>query len=75
MFDNDIVKIELIKGVRIQNTHNGFVFPKQNIMKVYFRNDSVRTIDLFSGRDITDMPYYKVRNGITTKTKVLFKEY
>jgi hypothetical protein len=75
MFDKDIVKIELIKGVRVQNTHNGFVFPKQNIMKIYFRGGEIRTLDLFSNRDITDIDYFKVINGITTKTKVLFKEY
>lgn len=75
MFDKDIVKVELIKGVRVQNTHNGFVFPKQNIMKIYFRNGNIRILDLFSNRDITDIDYFKIINGITTKTKVLFKEY
>ena len=75
MFDKDIVKVELIKNVRVQNTHNGFVFPKQNIMKVYFRSGDIRTLDLFSGRDITDMSYFKIINGLTTKIKTLFKEY
>ena len=75
MCDKDLVKIELIKVVRVQNTHNGFVFPKQNIMKIYFRSGDIRTLDLFSGRDITDIDYFKIINGITTKTKVLFKEY
>lgn len=75
MFDKDIVKIELIKNVRVQNTHNGFVFPKQNIMKVYFRNGNIRMLDLFSNRDITDVDYFIIRKGLTTKIKTLFKEY
>ena len=75
MFDNDIIKVELIKNVRVQNTHNGFVFPKQNIMKICFRNGNVRILDLFSNRDITDIDYFIIRKGLTTKTKVLFKEY
>ena len=36
MVKEDIIKIELIKNVRIKNTHNNFIFPSQNIMKVYF---------------------------------------
>lgn len=75
MFDKDIIKVELIKGVRVQNTHNGFVFPKQNIMKIYFRNGNIRILDLFSNRDITDVDYFIIRKGLTTTIKTLFKEY
>ena len=60
----DIIKIELIKNVRIKNTHNNFIFPSQNIMKVYFRNNKIRILDLFSCKDITDIDYFEVVNGI-----------
>ena len=74
MFKEDIIKIELIKNVRIKNTHNNFIFPSQNIMKVYFRNNKIRILDLFSCKDITDIDYFEVVNGISTKTKILFEE-
>ena len=74
MFDKDIVKIELIKGARVQNTHNNYVFPKQNIMKVYFRNNEIRTLDLFSERDITNIDYFKILEDNKTKRKTLFTE-
>lgn len=72
MSKEDIIKIELVKGVSIQNLHNGFIFPKQYIMKVYYRNNQVRILDLFSKRDITDIDYFKIYGG--TDIKVLFKE-
>lgn len=74
MVKEDIIKIELIKNVRIKNTHNNFIFPIQNIMKVYFRNNKIRVLDLFSCKDITDIDYFEVVNGISTKTKILFEE-
>lgn len=73
MNKEDIIKIELVKGVNIQNLHNGFIFPKQYIMKIYYRNNKVRILDLFSKRDITDIDYFKICGG--TNIKVLFKEY
>lgn len=56
----EIVKIDVVKGARVQNLHNGFTFPRQNIMKVYFRDGSYRVLDLFSKLDITDIDYFKV---------------
>lgn len=56
----EIVKIDVVKGARVQNLHNGFTFPRQNIMKVYFRDGSYRILDLFSKLDITDIDYFKV---------------
>lgn len=73
MNKEDIIKIELLRDARVQNMHNGFVFPKQYIMKIYYRNNSIRILDLFSKRDITNIDYFKVLEG--TKTKVIFEEY
>lgn len=56
----EIVKIDIVRGARVQNLHNGFTFPKQNVMKVYFRDGSYRVLDLFSKLDITDIDYFKV---------------
>ena len=72
--NNDIIKIELIKGIRVQNTHNNYVFPKQNIMKVHFRNNDVKILDLFSERDITNIDYFKILEDEKTKRKTLFIE-
>lgn len=73
MNKEDIIKIELLRDARVQNMHNGFIFPKQYIMKIYYRNNSIRILDLFSKRDITNIDYFKVLEG--TKTKVIFEEY
>lgn len=72
MNKEDIIKIELLRDARVQNMHNGFIFPKQYIMKIYYRNNSIRILDLFSKRDITNIDYFKVLEG--TKTKVIFEE-
>ena len=56
----EIVKIDIVRGARVQNLHNGFTFPKQNVMKVYFRDGSYRVLDLFSKLDITDIDYFRV---------------
>ena len=72
--NNDIIKVELVKGIRVHNTHNNFVFPKQNIMKVYFRNNETKTLDLFSEKDITNIDYFKILEDKKTKTKILFEE-
>lgn len=75
MSENDIIKIELVKNVRIENLHNDFLFPRQNIINVYFRNGNKRSLDLVSGRDFTEIEYFKVVENITTKRKVLFEEF
>ena len=56
----EIVKIDIVRGARVQNLHNGFTFPRQNVMKVYFRDGSYRVLDLFSKLDITDIDYFRV---------------
>ena len=73
MNKEDIIKIELLRDARVQNLHNGFIFPKQYIMKIYYRNNNVRILDLFSQRDITNIDYFKIIEG--TKTKAIFKEF
>jgi hypothetical protein len=74
MSKNDIVKIELLKNVRIKNMGNGFVFPKQNVMRIYFRNGQMRELDLFSNRDFTDVGYFTTTDVEKAKIKVLFEE-
>lgn len=75
MNNNDIIKIEHIKNVRIRNNNNRVLFPMQNILKVYFRDGKSRTIDLFSERDITDIEYLQEVETPKTKTKTIFKEF
>lgn len=74
MSDNDIIRVEHVKNVRIRNNNNGVLFPMQNILKVYFRNGESRTIDLFSERDITEIEYLKEIETPKTKAKTIFKE-
>ena len=68
----EIVKIDVVKGARVQNLHNGFTFPRQNVMKVYFRDGSYRVLDLFSKLDITDIDYFKVIED-NVRIKTLFE--
>ena len=68
----EIVKIDVVKGARVQNLHNGFTFPRQNVMKVYFRDGSYRVLDLFSKLDITDIDYFKVIED-NVKIRTLFE--
>lgn len=75
MNNNDIIKIEHIKNVRIRNNNNRVLFPMQNILKIYFRDGKSRTIDLFSERDITNIEYLKEVETPKTKTKTIFKEF
>ena len=56
----------------MQNLHNGFTFPRQNVMKVYFRDGSYRVLDLFSKLDITDIDYFKVIED-NVRIKTLFE--
>ena len=68
----EIVKIDVVKGARVQNLHNGFTFPRQNVMKVYFRDGSYRVLDLFSKLDITDIDYFRVIEE-NVRIKTLFE--
>lgn len=74
MANKDIIKMEIIKDVKILNTHNEKLFPKQDIMLVKFRNEEVRVLDLFSEKDITDIDYLEVIYPVKMKTKVIFEE-
>ena len=74
MSKSDIIAVEIVKNVRIRNLHNDFLFPKQDIMNVYFRDGKKRTLDLLSQRDFTDIDYFKVENTKSTKVNVLFFE-
>ena len=75
MNSKDIIKITKINNVRIENTHNGYLFPSQNILKIEYRDKTYRILDLISQKDITDIDYFKVVNTDKTKEKTLFKEY
>lgn len=72
--DRDIVKILQVKNVRIKNTHNNYIFPYQNIMKIFFRNGESRTLDLFSRRDMTEVDYFEVIETEKTREKIIFQE-
>lgn len=74
MNKNDIIAVEIVKNVRIRNLHNDFLFPKQDIINVYFRNGEKRILDLLSQRDFTNIDYFKVENTKNTKVNVLFFE-
>lgn len=74
MSENDIIRIDFIKNINIQNLHNNFIYPKQSILKLYFRNKKYRIIDLLSEIDITEIDYFKILETKKTKIKTLFKE-
>ena len=74
MSDKDIIKISHVKNVRVRNEHNNVVFPMQNVLKIYFRNGEIRTLDLFSNRDMTEINYYKLVETPRTKEKIIFLE-
>lgn len=74
MSNNDIIKISHVKNVRVRNEHNNVVFPMQNVLKIYFRNGEIRTLDLFSNRDMTEVNYYKLVETPRTKEKIIFLE-
>ena len=75
MNNKDIVKIIRISNVRIENTHNGYLFPSQNILRIEYRDKTYRILDLISQKDITDIDYFKVINTNKTKEKTLFEEF
>ena len=69
-----IIKIEYVDNVRYKNLHNNMIFPTQSILKIYFDDNSVRIIDLFSEIDTTDIDYYEILNTYKTKTKVVMED-
>jgi len=74
MNDKDIIRISKIDNIQVENTHNGFMFPVQNILEIEFRGGDVRILDLMADRDITDIDYLIVHETPKTKRKDLFKE-
>ena len=67
-----IIKIARVKNVKIENLHNGFIFPTQDILRVSFENGDIRTIDLICEKDITDIDYLKVIESDKTRYKNIF---
>lgn len=74
MNDKDIIRITKTSNVRVENTHNGFMFPVQNILEIEYRDGGVRVLDLMAQRDISDISYLVVHDSPKTKRKDLFKE-
>jgi hypothetical protein len=74
MNDKDIIRITKVDNVRVENTHNGFMFPVQNILEIEYRDGGVRVLDLMAQRDISDISYLVVHDSPKTKRKDLFKE-
>lgn len=70
----EIIKIELVKNVNVKNILDDYVYPLQNIIKVYFKNGESRTIDLVCNKDITNVNKLVVVYNDFTKIKVLFEE-
>ena len=75
MSEKDILRITKINNVRIENTHNGFVFPEQNVLEIEDRQGNVRKLDLMADRDITDIDYFMIHESDRTTKKDLFIEY
>ncbi len=73
--DKDIIKITKINNIRVQNKHNGYLFPYQSILEIEFRNGRKRILDLFSQRDITEIDYFEIVRTNKTKEVILFKEF
>lgn len=69
-----IIKIEYVDNVRYKNLHNNMIFPMQSILRIYFNNNTMRVIDLFSEKDTTDIDYYEILNTYKTKTKVIMED-
>lgn len=59
MSDKDIIKIIDMVNVRIRNKHNGVLYPMQDVVKVVYRDNTYRVVDMFSKRDFTDIDYLK----------------
>ena len=71
---NDIIRITKVNNIRIENAHNGFLFPEQNILEIEDREGNVRILDLMASKDITSIDYLVVHETNKTKRKDLFKE-
>lgn len=74
MNDKDIIKITKVDNVHIKNNHNNVMFPLQSILLIESRDGSVRTLDLASQRDMTDIDYFEIIKTRKTKEKTIFKE-
>lgn len=74
MSEKDIIRITKVNNVQIENTHNGILFPLQNVLEVEDRQGNVRTLDLMANRDMTDIEYFVVHESSKTTRKDLFKE-
>ena len=75
MSNKDIIRITKINNVQLENIHNGFVFPMQNVLEVENREGAIRILDLIADRDITDIEYFIVHETSKTTRKNLFIEY
>ena len=71
---NDIIRITKVNNIRIENAHNGFLFPEQNILEIEDREGNVHILDLMASKDITSIDYLVVHETNKTKRKDLFKE-
>ncbi|MBO7614820.1 MAG: hypothetical protein J6T15_03895 [Bacilli bacterium] len=71
----DIIKIAKVDNVRIQNTHDGRLFPLQSVLEIETREGERHIIDLIADRDITYIDYYVVVQTPKTKERILFKEF
>lgn len=69
-----IIRIAKKRNIRVKNTHNGVLFPKQDIIVIEFENSSKRIIDLMSEKDITDIDYLQVVESPKTKEINIFKD-
>ena len=75
MNEKDSIKITKVDNVRIQNRHNGYLFPKQSILRVEMREGDTHILDLIADRDITYIDYFMVVTTPKTKERILFKEF
>lgn len=71
---NDIIRITKVNNIRIENAHNGFLYPEQNILEIEDREGNVHILDLMANKDITSIDYLVVHETNKTKRKDLFKE-
>lgn len=74
MNDKDIIRITKVNNVRVENLHDGFLFPAQDFLEIETRGGDVRILSLIAERDITDIDYLKLKETDKTKKRDLFKE-
>lgn len=74
MSDKDIIKIIDMVNVRIRNKHNGVLYPIQDVVKVVYRDNTYRVVDMFSKRDITDIDYFEIVETNKTEVLTIFQE-